>query len=308
MPERDPLSALSQVLRSVDAVRNLRALYVLLATFSVAGLLLAMAETSLGRDSAGWGGFEAAAALFVAFYGGNTAGILVMDDARGGPVRDVAQALRAALTTAHRLLLALAVVAAGCAAVGVLLLGLLWVSRGAISGGWLGPVLFGIALPVGVVVVGGIVLALVGVVVPLAAPAVWAGADVRTLLGTLARTVRHRLLTVLLLMAAVSLLSAGVGAVASMVVMVGGRVVAELGVRVVGIEVPAKQLMAGLFGYGLRSLAAAGAPAGATGHAGAALVGGGVVFALALLLPGLVYLRGTCAVYLAMADEPPPSH
>ena len=50
--------------------------------------------------------------------------------------------------------------------------------------------------------------------------------------------------------------------------------------------------MAGLFSYGLRARAA-GAPAGSTGHAAAALVGGGVVFALALVLPGLVYLRGT---------------
>ncbi|MEO6031103.1 MAG: hypothetical protein ABIP61_04220, partial [Burkholderiaceae bacterium] len=61
-------------------------------------------------------------------------------------------------------------------------------------------------------------------------------------------------------------------------------------------------LMAGLFGYGLRSLGAAGAPQ-ASGHAAAALIGGGVVFALALLLPGLVYLRGTCAVYLATCEE-----
>ena len=307
MPERDPLSALSQVLRSVEAVRNGRALYVLLATFAVAGLLLAMAEASLARGSSAWGGLQAGAALFIAFYGGNAAGILVMDDARGGPVREVPQAVRTALASAHRLLLAWAVVAAGCAVVAALLLGLLWLSQAAVSGAWLGPVLFGVALPVGVVVVGGTVLALVGVIVPLAAPAVWAGAGVRELLATLLRTVRERLLTVLLLMAAVSLLSAGVGAVCSMVVMVGGRIVAELGVRVVGIEVPAKQRRAGLFGYGLRSLAAAGAPAATTGHAGAALVGGGVVFAVALLLPGLVYLRGTCAVYLAMADEPSPA-
>ena len=33
-----------------------------------------------------------------------------------------------------------------------------------------------------------------------------------------------------------------------------------------------------------------------------ALGGGGVVFALALVLPGLVYLRGACAVYLAMTE------
>jgi len=31
-----------------------------------------------------------------------------------------------------------------------------------------------------------------------------------------------------------------------------------------------------------------------------------VVFALALVLPGLVYLRGTCAVYLAMTGAAPP--
>jgi hypothetical protein len=63
--------------------------------------------------------------------------------------------------------------------------------------------------------------------------------------------------------------------------------------------------MAGLFGYGLRSFGATGAPIGSTGHAAAALVGGGVVFALALVLPGLVYLRGTCSVYLAMQDATP---
>jgi len=68
-------------------------------------------------------------------------------------------------------------------------------------------------------------------------------------------------------------------------------------------EVLLQQLMAGLFGYGLRSLGAAGAPTGSTGHAAAALVGGGVVFALALVLPGLVYLRGACSVYLAMRSS-----
>jgi hypothetical protein len=30
------------------------------------------------------------------------------------------------------------------------------------------------------------------------------------------------------------------------------------------------------------------------------------VFALALVLPGLVYLRGTCSVYLALADPDGP--
>ena len=56
MRERDPLNALSMVLRSVDAVRNTRALFVLLATFAGAGLLLAMAESTLARDASGWWG------------------------------------------------------------------------------------------------------------------------------------------------------------------------------------------------------------------------------------------------------------
>lgn len=305
MHERDPSSALRQVLRSVDAVRNTRALFVLLGTFATAGLLLAMAESSLARGGGWWWPLQAGAALFVAFYGGNAAGILVMDDARGRPIREVAEALRAALASAHRLLLALIVVFAAYAVAAGLLLALLWLSRVAVSGAWFGPVLFGLAVPVGVLAVGLAALSLLAVVVPLAAPAVWSGAGVSEVVRSLARMIRLRLLTVALLMAVVSLLSAGMGVLATFVVAVGGRVVAELGVRVVGVDVPAQQLMAGLFGYGLRSLGAAGAPSGSTGHAAAALVGGGVVFALALLLPGLVYLRGTCAVYLAMTEAPP---
>jgi len=35
-------------------------------------------------------------------------------------------------------------------------------------------------------------------------------------------------------------------------------------------------------------------------HIVAALVGGGVVFALALAMPTLVYLRGVCEIYLLL--------
>ena len=69
MPSRSPLDALSLVLGSVEAVRNLRALYVLLATFAIAGMLTAMAEASLARGAGWWGPLQAGAALFVAFYG-----------------------------------------------------------------------------------------------------------------------------------------------------------------------------------------------------------------------------------------------
>lgn len=303
MAHRSPLDALNIVLSSVDGVRNLRALYVLLLTFSVAGLFTAMAENALERGAMLASVLQAAAALFAAFYGGNAAGILVMDDARGVPVRDIADALRGSLLSAHRLILVLAVVFAGCSVFGAALLALLWLCRTAVTGPVIGPALFGAIVPLGVVGVGVVLLSLVTVVVPLAAPAVWSGEQVLPAVRQLLLWVRQRLLTVALLMSAVSLLTGAVGALVTFAVMMGGRVVAVLGVTVVGVDVPAQQLMAGLFGYGLRSLGAAGAPTGSTGHAAAALVGGGVVFALALVLPGLVYLRGSCGVYLAMRSS-----
>ena len=217
MRERDPLDGLSLVLRSIDAIRNTSALFVLLGTFAIAGLLVAMAETSYALAADWWGPLQAGAALFVAFYGGNAAGILVMDEARGRELRDIPAALRASLASAHRLLLALAVVFSAYAVAAGALLGLLWLSRVAVTGPLVGPLLFGLAVPVGVLAVGLGALSLVAVVVPLAAPGVWSGAGVRVIVRTLAALVRQRLPTVVLLMAAVSLLTAGMGAIATFV-------------------------------------------------------------------------------------------
>jgi hypothetical protein len=302
-PAPPPLAALGQVLQALDALRNGPALVLLLATFAAAGLLLAMAEASLAREALRLGQIEAGAALTVAFYGSNAAGLLLMDEARGRPPRDALDALHDALLSAHRLLVAVAILLAGCALLGGAIVGLFWLSRSAVSGPVVGPLLFGLLVPLGVVAIGLMLLSMMFVVVPLAAPAVWSGATVLQIVRTLLRLIRTRLLVVALLMAAVALLAAAVGALASFVVMAGGRVVAELGVAVVGVALPPQQLMAGLFGYGLRSLGAVGAPVTASAHGAAALVGGGVVFALALVLPGLVYLRGACAIYLAMDEE-----
>ena len=301
-PAPTPLAALGQVLQALDALRNGPALVLLLATFAAAGLLLAMAEASLAREALRWGQIEAGAALTVAFYGSNAAGLLLMDEARGRPPRDALDALRDALFGAHRLLVAFAVLLAGYALLAGAIVGLFWLSRSAVFGPVLGPLLFGLLVPLGVIAIGLMLLSMLFVVVPLAAPAVWSGATIAEVVRTLLRLIGSRLLIVALLMAAVALLAAAVGALASFVVMAGGRAVAALGIAVVGVELPAQQLMAGLFGYGLRSLGAVGAPVTASAHGAAALVGGGVVFALALVLPGLVYLRGACAVYLAMTE------
>jgi len=304
-PPGSPLQALDRVLASVEALRNGRALFVLLATFAAAGLLLALAESALVREQNVAGAIEAGLALFVAFYGGNAAGLLSMDQARGVALREVAEAVRDALLGAHRLLAVLGLAVAAVLAVGAVLWLLLWASRADVLGPRAGAVLFGLTVPVAVVAVGLLLLTVTMVVAPLAAPAVWSGMGVRATLRLLALQVRRRLVFVALLSTAATLLTGAVAGLAAAVVVGGGRVVALLAVLVTGIEIPPQQLMAGLFGYGLRSLGAAGAPVAQSAHGAAALVGGGLVFALALAVPALVYLRALCAVLLALHPEAP---
>jgi hypothetical protein len=292
----NPIDALGRVLGSIEAVRNGRAVYLLLFAFAAAGLLLAMADAALARSDWAFGTLWGGAALTALFYGSNAAGLVLMDEARGLPSREAVQALRDALACGHRLLLVLLVVLGAAALLLATVAGALWLTRAP----GVGPALFGLLLPAAVLLVGGAMLAGAAVIAPLAAPAVWSGLSVRATLALLARQVRQRLVFVALLSAAVGGLSAAVGALATFVVLVGGRVVAALAVLAAGVEVAPSLLMAGLFGHGLRSLGAAGAPIAASPHAQAALVGGGLVFMLALVLPGLVYLRGACAIYLAL--------
>lgn len=295
-----PIQAWSEVLRSVEGLRDTRALYVLAVTFASTGLLLAMAERSIASVSLARGPIELIAAALVAFYGGNAAGLLLMDQAAGRPLRDVPDAVVQSLRTSHRLLAVMAALIGGIALVVGPLVGALWLTRPGVAGAVVGPLAFGLLVPVGVLVLGLAVLATVVVLVPLAAPGVWVGDRVGVVLRHLIHLVRKRLVAVALLMGGVALLAAAVGAAVGFIVSVGGRLMALLTLTVVGIDMPPSQFMAGLFGYGLRTLGAAGAPLGPTGHPAAALVGGGVVFALALLLPTLVSLRGACAVYLVM--------
>ncbi len=296
---RPLLPALARVLESLDAARNGRALYALLASFCVTGTLLAMAQSALARDETGWGLLWAGLALALAYLGINTTGLLLMDQARGRPVRDPQDAFGDALRCSHRGLAVLALVVVLAALGAAVLLGLLRATR------WptVGAPLMAVALPVGVIGLGTLVLVLVAVVGPLTGPAVWAGRRTRGVLSFLAARLRSDPTDTLLLMAAVYLVTALLTAVVSFVVVSGAQLLATLAITAAGIELPARQLLAGVFGWGPRALGAAGQPVVGGGLGLAALIGGGVVFALVLALPTLVYLRGCCAVYLALSDD-----
>ncbi|AKJ32231.1 zinc ribbon domain-containing protein [Caldimonas brevitalea] len=287
------------LLSSLEAVRNGRALVLLLGTFSVSGLLLAMTGQAFNQGKTVAGSVYGLLALVAAFYGCNAAGIVLMDDVKQAkPRRSVADALSVALRTAHRLLGVLGLIAVTYGAGALVLAVVLLICKIPLFG----PVAFTFVMPVAVVVCGLALLALPTVIMPLAAPAVWDGADTLQCGTRLFAIARERLIGVVVMMLVVGLLASLVGAMVMFVVMTGGQAVARLAVAILGGETTVQQLMAGMFGFGVRSMAGAGVNVGASPYAVAALIGGGVVFAVGLVLPGLVYLRGACAVYLAHVD------
>ncbi len=271
-------------------------MYILLAAFAGAGLALACAQRSSVRGETVWVILQGAGALFIAFYGSNAAGLIMMDRAMGRPVREVPQAVEDALLMGHRVLLTLLtmalIAAAGVAA--------MWGLYALCAFPQWGPWLFILVAPATVLVAGAALLVGAAVVAPLTGPVVWAGFGTRQAVAEVLRLIRTRLLQAGVLVAGLGVATALTGAAASLMVLIGGQVMAFASVLVLGVDVQPQVLMAGLFGYGLHAINAAGIPKEALPYISSATVGGGMVFALALVLPTLVYLRGVCEVYLAL--------
>ncbi len=301
IPRFDWWRALVRVLSSIEAVRDGRALYVMLAAVTGAGLALGVAQASVARGEPRWAIAQGALALFIAFYGANAAGLILMDRALGRPSRDVFDAMEDALGIGHRVLLCLGAMLALLLAVGAALLGLYALCGLPKVGHWL----FVVVVPATVIIIGLSLMAMAAIVAPLTGPTVWAGASAWASIRTLLRLMRQRLLQAAVLSAGLSLATAAVGLACSLFVWVGGWVMAQASVYMLGVDVQPEVLMAGLFGYGLHNISAAGIPPEAVPYITAATIGGGVVFALALVMPTVVYLRGVCEIYLALmaADE-----
>lgn len=297
-PGEQTWRAIARVLRCLDAVRDGRIWYVLLSTFAASGLLLAMAQSAFAKGQNAWGAVQGGLALFTAFYGANAAGWLTMQSARGVDDATIEQALRMALTRAHRLLLMLPLLMAMAAVLGAAIALLLWVSRLPV----VGPLIYTLVVPLAVVAAGGAALAATAVLVPLSAPAIWAGLTSWQTLRWLVRVVRHRLAMAAILVSALSLVVGLVGGLVTFIVVLGGQVFAAASAAM-GMAVSRDIVLAGLFGYGLRGLRIENMAPELLPYAHAALIGGGVVFAMALVLPALVYLRGVAEVHLILGDS-----
>lgn len=281
----------ANLLSAIDAVRNVRALLLMLGTM-VCGTLLWTFGAYTGLQV----GVVLGAVFFllgavVFFYGTNAVGIMLMDQAKGEASRPVAGAILQSLAASHRLLLVILMVG------GVYLLGmvgltiLLFICKIPL----LGPLLFTFVFPLSVVLAGVAMFALSAVIFPLASPAVWAGAGAVQAVSHLAAIVRSRLVNVLIMMAMLFIMTAAVGAFVALVMFIGTAIASGLAAPILGGMGNLASFTGGMgqtFGSG-----------GASAYMVAGSVGGGVVYAMAFSLPALVYVRGCCQVYLASIEN-----
>ncbi|MFZ4286727.1 hypothetical protein [Variovorax sp. HJSM1_2] len=273
---------------SVDAIRNWRAVLLLLVTLACTAVIMAFGGV-MANLSLVFTGLFALLAYVVLFYGVNAVGMMMMDEARGEHARTALSAVLASVAVSHRLILVFLLLAglymAGFVALAIILL-LCKIPL-------LGPLLYTLVFPVSVVIVGIALCAVPTVVFPLAAPAVWGGANTMQTVSQLLAVGRRRLPMVLLLMIAVMLISSVVGLVIGTILYAGTAATAVLSAPILGIG--------GIFGDASGVVSAA-EDARLNGYAIATSVGGGLLVAVAFTLPGMVYLRGASDVYLRAID------
>jgi hypothetical protein len=230
--------------------------------------------------------------------------MMIMDEAKGYPSRPPMAAVMASLATSHRLILVF------------LLLGLVYLAGFLVLAiiffickiPFIGPVLYAVVFPASVVLAGVAVFALPTVVFPLSAPSIWSGASTMQCISQLLAIARKRLLLVLLLMIAVAFIAGIVAFLIGAILFSGVAVTTALSIPILGGAGGMGGLMGmaggmGGMGPGMGMGGGMGGGMGSfAGHAAAAAVGGGILFAVAFTLPGMVYLRGACTVYLRAID------
>jgi len=225
------------LLGALDAITRWRPFAMLVLTFLTCMLLLAVLGGMSGvmaRHSVGVAGLLGLVTLLLvmatALVGINATGIMLSDDTWGRPQRDMVAALLASLFTSHRL-------------IGILLLqGLLFLLYllafvvvlfiSSIPG--IGPLLYAVVFPVGSVLTGILLFALLYVAIPLAAPAVWNGATVMNSLAMLAAIARQRLLFVLVMTLLLGLLLLLVTFIISAILASGTAMTMALSVPIIG--------------------------------------------------------------------------
>ncbi|MEO6032017.1 MAG: hypothetical protein ABIP61_08980, partial [Burkholderiaceae bacterium] len=199
-------SALSSMFEAVNGLRNRRALVAMLSCLFAAVLLGGLFSFLTPRMGFFMAGLGALVFMVAALTGVNAAGVLLMDQARGAPLRGMADAIVYGLLCIPKFIV-LAIALFLVALVVFIALALLFLVC-KIPG--IGPILFVVVFPLSVVV-SGLTLSGLFLCMFLALPAIWEGSTITRAIAQALAIVRSRLVEALLLMVVLWFLSMLVG-------------------------------------------------------------------------------------------------
>lgn len=311
---------------AVEAVKNWRALLLLIGGIVVAFLLL-YAGMSTGNTIIIC--FSVLLAMAIFLYSWNAVGIMLYDNAASGMRTKVSDALLRSLCSGHRLLMLIVISVCGYL-VAMLLMALIML-LGRIPG--IGTFFTFVTAPVSTIVLGGLWFLCTYLLLPLASVCVWNGDTLGRTLSTTFLLIRHRFMSVLVrevFLVFFSILVGGIIVVClSMGALTTARVGASLAQRSAVNDISSMEerdfdnvnpMMApgmyprrpgmipgggfggdpgGPFGGGM-----AGIPGmGGMGDGVSQLIAGGsgllIIFCIASFLPALILAQGLCLIYLS---------
>ncbi|WGS51730.1 zinc ribbon domain-containing protein [Paraburkholderia sp. D15] len=293
---KDAIHGSLVVLEAVDAARNTRAITLFLgcaiSALIVAGVFATAATGLVANDAVAIGllfsGIGWLCALILVATGVSAAGKILMDQIQQRPPLSTRAALMAGLLTLPKLLGVFLIEIAAFVVFMIALAIVLLVCKIPV----LGPLLYTVVYPLASVVAGMLWFTFVFIVNPLAAPAFWEGYGVRQALGVLGlnRGALNigRLLPPIVQQLVLLLVVGVVAFIASAILFSGSAFVAALGSGIIGFRSNVYSMFSGGVG-------------GMSGYLFATLAGVGILAALAYTFPLMVYLAGTCRIFLNLA-------
>ena len=295
LPQALAADAFSSMFQSIAGLRNLRAASAMLGCF-VAGVLLAGLIGMVGRGSLTMMALAGLVGALLLFTGIHAAGVLLMDQARGLPLRSVMDAVVYGFICVPKTIALIIGMALAVIAVYLVMWLLFLVCK--IPG--LGPVLFTFVFPLSVLVAGITAIGLM-ISLQLALPALWEGSGVAGALARAFTILRSRLVETVMLLAVVAVLSGFVFAFVAAVLLFGffpatGLAAASLG--------SFGSFGSGIYGGGgdIGSSMMGMMQGGVGGYAIAGALGGGLLWAVALTLVFQVSLLGANLAYLRVSE------
>ena len=293
--------AFSSMFQAINGLRNRRALIAMVGCL-FAGVLVFGLFSFLASRMGFFMAFLGGLGLFIASATGvNAAGVLLMDQAKGVPSRDLSDAIVYGLMCIPKfILLGLALFAVSLV-VFIAIAIVYFICKIPV----LGPILFVLVFPLSVVI-SGLTLCGLFLCMFLALPAIWEGATITRAIAQALAIARSRLVESMLLMAVVWVLSLVVGFIVFGVLFAGLMPTIGMSASILGGDGMGGMLgmlrQRGEFGgFGSDGSVGMGGMGG-VGYAIAASIGGGLLWALAGSLLSLVNLLGLNLVYLRVTE------